>query len=134
MTSSLDQHPPDSSQPVPRSAFRAPRSLPPVGARVHVVGIGGIGTSALARVLRAWGYRVSGSDAADSALLAALRGEGIAAAVGHRAELAHGADLVVYSAAVREDNPELAAARAAGVPVVKRAALLGLIANARVGL
>jgi UDP-N-acetylmuramate--alanine ligase len=98
------------------------------------VGIGGIGTSALARVLRAWGYRVSGSDAADSALLVALRGEGIAAAVGHRAELAHGADLVVYSAAVREDNPELAAARAAGVPVVKRAELLGLIANARVGL
>jgi UDP-N-acetylmuramate--alanine ligase len=104
---------------------------------VHIVGIGGIGTSALARVLRIWGYRVSGSDAAASELTAALAAEGIAVTIGHRTEQVTAGDppaLVVYSAAIRDDNPELVAARAAGVPVVKRAALLGLIANARVGL
>ncbi|HET8630187.1 MAG TPA: UDP-N-acetylmuramate--L-alanine ligase [Thermomicrobiales bacterium] len=106
-------------------------SLPDTGARVHIVGVGGIGTSALARVLLAWGYRVSGSDAAASALTAALAAEGVAVTIGHRAEAAAGADLVVYSAAVRDDNPELVAARAAGVPAVKRAELLGLIASAR---
>ncbi|HEX5505930.1 MAG TPA: UDP-N-acetylmuramate--L-alanine ligase, partial [Thermomicrobiales bacterium] len=106
-------------------------SLPAPGARVHIVGVGGIGTSALARVLLAWGYRVSGSDAAASELTAALAAEGVAVTIGHRAGAAQGADLVVYSAAVRDDNLELAAARAAGVPALKRAELLGLIAGAR---
>lgn len=115
------------SIPIPHSALRIPHS----GARVHIIGIGGIGTSALARVLRHWGYQVSGSDAAASSVTAALVAEGIAVAVGHRAEASRGADLVVYSAAVRDDNPELSAAREAGIPTVKRAALLGLIANAR---
>ncbi len=109
-------------------------TLPPVGSRIHIIGIGGIGTSALARVLARWGYRVSGSDAAASAVTAALVAEGIEVAIGHRAAAVAGVDLVVYSAAVREENPELAAARAAGTATMKRAALLGLIANGRVGL
>lgn len=117
----------------PQSALRKPQ-LPPPGASVHIIGIGGIGTSALARVLHRWGYRLSGTDAAASAVTAALADEGIAVTIGHRPEAARGADLVVYSAAVRDDNPELAAAREAGIPAVKRAALLGLIANARTGL
>ncbi|MDP9373079.1 MAG: UDP-N-acetylmuramate--L-alanine ligase [Chloroflexota bacterium] len=104
------------------------------GARVHIIGIGGIGTSALARVLKHWGYRVSGSDAAASEITAALEREGIAVAIGHGVDAARGADLAIYSAAVRDDNPELAATRAAGIPTVKRAALLGLIADAREGL
>ncbi len=108
--------------------------LPPAGAQIHIIGIGGIGTSALARVLARWGYRVTGSDAAASVVTAALIAEGIAVTIGHRAEAVAGADLVVYSAAVRETNPELVAARAAGTPTVKRAPLLGLIANARDGL
>jgi len=93
--------------------------------------------SGLARILSAWGYRVSGSDAVASDLTAGLAGEGIAVAVGHGGEAtgwAAGADLVVVTAAVRGENPELVAARAAGVPVVKRAALLGLLANARRGV
>lgn len=108
--------------------------LPPPGARIHIIGIGGIGTSALARVLALWGYRVTGSDAAASPITAALASEGIGVAIGHHAATVAGAALVVYSAAVRDENPELAAAWAAGLPTLKRAALLGLIANARRGL
>ncbi len=108
--------------------------LPPAGARIHIIGIGGIGTSALARVLALWGYRVTGSDAAPSPITAALESEGIDVTIGHYAATVAGAALVVYSAAVRDENPELAAARAAGITTLKRAALLGLIANARRGL
>lgn len=115
---------------IPRSAFPLPRS----GSHIHIIGIGGIGTSALARVLARWNYRVTGSDDAASGVTAALQAEGIAVTIGRNAAVVAGADLVVYSAAVREDNPELAAALAAGIVTVKRAALLGLIANARVGL
>lgn len=108
--------------------------MPPAGAHIHIIGIGGIGTSALARVLALWGYRVTGSDAAASPITAALLDEGIDVTIGHHAATVAGATLVVYSAAVRDDNPELAAARVAGVETLKRAALLGLIANARRGL
>ena len=107
-------------------------ALPPPPARVHLVGIGGIGTSGLARILHTWGYRVSGSDAQGSALTAVLTAEGIPVAIGHAdPERAVAADLVVATAAARDDNAELVAARAAGVPVVKRAELLGWLANAR---
>jgi len=109
--------------------------LPPLPARVHFVGIGGIGMSGLARILRAWGYAVTGSDATASPLTAELAAEGIEVAIGHTAAgWATAADLVVMTAAVREENPEVAAARAAGRPVVKRAALLGALANARTGV
>jgi UDP-N-acetylmuramate--alanine ligase len=113
----------------------AERLLPPTPARIHFVGIGGIGMSGLARILTRWGYEVSGSDAADSPLLAELGGEGMAVSVGHGAtDRAAKADLVVATAAVRPDNPEIAAARAAGRPVVKRAQLLGALADARRGI
>ncbi|MGN6359558.1 MAG: UDP-N-acetylmuramate--L-alanine ligase [Thermomicrobiales bacterium] len=122
------QSPPASGYPVHNPQLPAP------GAHIHIIGIGGIGTSGLARVLQRWGYRVSGSDAVASDVTAALAAEGIAVTIGHRADAVAGADLVVYSAAVRDENPELAAARAAGTPVTKRAVLLGMIANARDGL
>ncbi len=109
-------------------------SLPPAGAHIHIIGIGGIGTSGQARVLARWGYRVTGSDATASSVTSALRAEGLDVRIGHHPALVAGAALVVYSAAVREDDPELAAARAAGIATVKRAALLGLIANRRSGL
>ena len=109
--------------------------LPPAPARVHFVGIGGIGMSGLARILNAWGYAVSGSDAAPSPLLEELKGEGIAVTIGHSAtDAAAEADLVVATAAVRPDNPEIAAALAAGRPLVKRARLLGALADARRGV
>lgn len=107
--------------------------LPP--ARVHFVGIGGIGMSGLARVLNAWGYVVSGSDAAASPLLEELAGEGMAVSVGHVAtDAAAAADLVIATAALRSDNPEITAARVAGRPVIKRAQLLGALADARRGV
>jgi len=119
----------------PQAATVAPEArLPPVGARVHFVGIGGIGMSGLARILRARGYVVTGSDAAASDQTVALRTDGIDVAVGHGAEpagWAAAADLVVMTAAVRAENPEVSAARESRVPVIKRAALLGLLANDR---
>src|ERR687893_706416 len=109
--------------------------LPPTPAHIHFVGIGGIGMSGLARILNAWGYAVSGSDAAASPLLEELKGEGIAVSIGHTAtNEAAAADLVVATAAVRSDNPELIAAHAAGRQVIKRARLLGALADARRGV
>lgn len=109
--------------------------LPPLPARVHFVGVGGIGMSGLARILNAWGYEVSGSDSSPSPLLDALGLEGIDVSVGHTAtDRAAAADLVVATAAVRLDNPELVAAHAAGRQVIKRARLLGALADARRGV
>src|SRR5215212_8247227 len=109
--------------------------LPPAPARIHFVGIGGIGMSGLARILNAWNYAVSGSDAAPSPLLEELKGEGIAVTIGHSAtDAAAEADLVIATSAVRPDNPEIAAALAAGRPLVKRARLLGALADARRGV
>lgn len=110
-------------------------ALPELPARVHFVGIGGIGMSGLARILRIWGYTVSGSDSGASPLLDALGDEGIAVRVGHTMlEEAAAADLVIATAAVRLDNPEVLAAEAAGRPIMKRAALLGALADARRGV
>jgi UDP-N-acetylmuramate--alanine ligase len=105
--------------------------------RVHFVGIGGAGMSGIARILLARGTRVSGSDAKDSAGLAALRALGADVHVGHdAAHLAHLAagDTVVVSSAVRESNPELAAARAAGLRVLHRSQALAAVMQGRRGV
>lgn len=73
--------------------------------RVHFVGIGGAGLSGIARIMLARGISVSGSDAKDSATLAALRALGAECFVGHRAEHVRGVDTLVVSTAVRDDNP-----------------------------
>jgi UDP-N-acetylmuramate--alanine ligase len=99
--------------------------------RVHIVGIGGAGMSAIGLVLAAMGHQVSGSDLRDSPVAERLRSHGIAVAVGHRGENAAGADVVTYSPAVPIDNPELEAARAAGVPVEPRAVVLAAICATR---
>jgi len=104
-------------------------ALPPVPGPVHFVGIGGAGMSGLARLLLQAGYRVTGSDRADSPALADLRMAGATVFLGHDAARVGNAALVVITAAVGEANVEVAAARARGIPVVKRAALLGLLAN-----
>src|SRR5438270_10068763 len=95
-----------------------------MGQHVHFIGIAGIGVSALARVALARGYRVSGSDLATTPLTEALAVAGAQVYQGHGAEHLGDADLVVVSSAVREENPELAAARARGIPVIKRAEML----------
>ncbi|MCW2598376.1 MAG: murC [Frankiales bacterium] len=91
---------------------------------VHFVGIGGAGMSGIARVMLARGTAVSGSDAKDSLALSALRALGADVHVGHDASHLAGANTVVVSTAIRESNPELVAARAAGVRVLKRAEAL----------
>ncbi|MDD9884671.1 MAG: UDP-N-acetylmuramate--L-alanine ligase [Gammaproteobacteria bacterium] len=93
--------------------------------RIHFVGIGGIGMSGIAEVLLELGFQVSGSDASDSAQLARLRAAGARIAIGHRAENIAGAEVVVASSAVGDANPELAAARAANIPLLPRAQMLG---------
>ncbi|HYO31001.1 MAG TPA: UDP-N-acetylmuramate--L-alanine ligase, partial [Thermomicrobiales bacterium] len=110
-------------------------TLPPLPARLHFVGIGGIGMSGLARILRTWSYEVTGSDATASPLTDDLAAEGIGIAIGHAVTAwAEAADLVVLTAAIRDGNPEVTAAREASRAVVKRAALLGALADAREGI
>jgi UDP-N-acetylmuramate--alanine ligase len=98
-----------------------PRSIGPI----HFVGIGGIGMSGIAEVLHNLGYRVQGSDLADSANVRRLVDLGIPVAVGHDAENLGGAEVVVISSAVKPDNPEVIAARVRRLPVVRRAEMLG---------
>ncbi|MGF1662386.1 MAG: UDP-N-acetylmuramate--L-alanine ligase [Kineosporiaceae bacterium] len=96
-------------------------------ARVHLVGVGGAGMSAIARILLDRGVPVSGSDARASATTEALAARGARVTVGHDAGAVAGAGVVVASSAVRAGNPELLAAREAGVPVVHRSAALAAL-------
>ncbi len=97
---------------------------------IHFIGIGGISMSGLARMCLAQGKDVSGSDRDDSAIVAALREEGATVGVGHAKEnVSPGIQLVVYSAAVPDDNPELTAARERGISTMTRAQFLGEISR-----
>jgi UDP-N-acetylmuramate--alanine ligase len=99
---------------------------------VHLVGIGGAGMSGIARLLLARGGAVSGSDARESRVLAALRASGARVVVGHAAENVEGSETVVVSTAIRETNPELVAAREQGLRVLRRAeALAALMVGSR---
>lgn len=97
---------------------------------IHFVGIGGIGMSALALLLNQQGKQVSGTDRTDSALLDSLRASGIEVIIGHTADAVIGADLLVYSSAIKENNPERAYAISNGIPEIRRAEMLGQIAEA----
>ena len=92
---------------------------------IHIVGIGGAGMSAIARVLQGKGLRVHGSDQRQSPLIDALKAEGIPVALGHSPGNLGEADLVLISSAVREDNVEVQAAKQRGIRVVDRTQLLG---------
>ncbi|MFI0843409.1 UDP-N-acetylmuramate--L-alanine ligase [Mesorhizobium sp. IMUNJ 23232] len=91
---------------------------------VHFIGIGGIGMSGIAEVLRNLGYRVQGSDQADGANVQRLRDKGIECFVGHSAENLGDAEVVVVSTAIKKNNPELVAAREKLLPIVRRAEML----------
>lgn len=92
--------------------------------RFHFIGVGGSGMSAVARLTAARGIDVSGSDRGESAYFVALRDAGMDVRVGHDATIVEGADAVVISTAIREENPELARARELGVPVLHRSEAL----------
>src|SRR4249920_2040468 len=100
--------------------MKLPRDIGPV----HFVGIGGIGMSGIAEVLINLGYVVQGSDVSDGANIKRLRDKGATVSIGHKAENLNAAEVVVVSSAIRRDNPELVAARAARLPVVRRAEML----------
>ena len=110
-----------------------PEVVPPAHdlGRVHFVGIGGAGLSAIARIMLARGIAVSGSDAADSPTLAGLREQGARVWVGHDAEHVRDADTVVVSTAVREDNPEVVAADRLGLRLLPRSAGMAAIMAGR---
>jgi UDP-N-acetylmuramate--alanine ligase len=101
---------------------------------VHLVGIGGAGMSALARVLLARGAAVSGSDIKDSRGVAALRALGARIAIGHGADNLDGAGAVVVSSAIPGTNPEVLAAREHGIPILQRAQVLALLMRERRGI
>jgi UDP-N-acetylmuramate--alanine ligase len=103
-----------------RNIMQMPADIGPV----HILGIGGIGMSAIAEILHSRGYTVQGSDQKDSANVRRLRGKGMRVFVGHDAVNLVGARYVVISTAVRTGNPELEAARARGLPIICRAEML----------
>jgi UDP-N-acetylmuramate--alanine ligase len=103
--------------------MKMPRDIGPV----HFVGIGGIGMSGIAEILHNQGYVVRGSDSAVSPNVQRLEAMGIAVMIGQSAENLKDAAVVVISSAIKKDNPELAAARARGLPVVRRAEMLAEI-------
>ena len=107
------------------------RALPLGIGTIHFVGIGGIGMSGIAEVLHTLGYAVQGSDIADSANVRRLRDAGIAVTVGHDAANVANAQVVVTSTAVKRDNPEVVAARARMIPVVRRAEMLAELMRLR---
>ncbi len=94
---------------------------------VHCIGVGGIGLSGIAFILRSRGYRVSGSDIKESSVTDQLRAAGVEVFIGHSAGNLGDADLVVFSAAVSMENPEIAEAQKRGIPVISRAEALGCI-------
>ncbi len=97
------------------------------GRRAHLVGIGGVSMSPLAEVLHGAGVAVTGSDMHDSTPVEHLRTLGIPVTIGHLPQSVEGADCVIRTAAVHDDNPEIAAAHAAGIPVFERAQAWGAL-------
>jgi UDP-N-acetylmuramate--alanine ligase len=102
--------------------------------RIHFVGIGGSGMSAIAGVLLNSGYEVSGSDLSESTVTNALKAGGATICIGHKAENQAKADVVVTSTAVQQDNPEVIAARERNVPVIPRAMMLAELLRFRQGI
>lgn len=97
------------------------------GRTAHLVGIGGVSMSPLAEVLHGAGVRITGSDAHESGAVEHLRALGVPVTIGHLPESVEGADCVIRTAAVHDDNPEIAAARRLGIPVFERAQAWGAI-------
>ena len=97
--------------------------------RIHFIGIGGSGMCPLAEILHNEGYALSGSDNNESDTLARIRALGIPVTMGQKAENIAGAEMVVYTAALLKDNPELVAAKASGIPTFERAKLFGAISR-----
>lgn len=104
------------------------------GQRVHFAGIGGIGMSAIARVLHRRGWQVTGCDIKPGVIVHALQAEGISVEIGHSPAHVHDCDMLVYTAAVHEDNPEVMEARRCGVRLLRRSQALGMLLEGHKGI
>ncbi len=102
--------------------------------RFHFVGIGGIGMSGIAQILIEMGYEVSGSDVKENRNVKALREKGARIHIGHRARNVDGAQVVVYSSAVSQDNPELQRAKELGIPTISRGDMLAELFRVKEGI
>jgi UDP-N-acetylmuramate--alanine ligase len=100
----------------------------------YFIGIGGIGMSGIAQLLIARGDKVSGSDVKESAMTGLLTRQGAHIFIGHRSENVSGADFVVYSSAIKEDNPEIREARRLGIVILKRAQALAQLMKDKKGI
>ncbi len=111
------------------------RGILDAGKRVHLLGIGGAGMSGLALLLNKLGLRVSGCDMAHTCYVEKVKSEGIPVAIGHDPlHVANPQDLVIYSSAVDPENPEILAAKKAGIPIFRRAEILSVLFNERLGI
>ena len=118
---------PDSSEKI-RISYKQIREMAKDGkCRIHFIGIGGVSMYSLARLTLAYGARVSGSDRENSSRLDSLRLLGAEVTLGHKKDNVFGADLIVYSHAISDQNPELLEGRALNLPIVQRAEYLGAI-------
>ena len=97
--------------------------------RIHLIGIGGCSMNGLAQILRARGYEVGGSDSTESPFTERLRELGIPFTIGQKAENVEGSDLVIYSAAIKPENPERARAKELGIPEMERSEALGWLSE-----
>ena len=97
--------------------------------RIHMIGIGGSGMCPLAEILHAEGYELTGSDNNESDILKRIRAMGIKVTMGHKPESVDGAQMVIHTAAVKKDNPEVAAAIEKGIPTFERSILLGAVSR-----
>ena len=103
--------------------------IPPEVKHIHCIGVGGSGMFPIIQILHSRGYLISGSDNNESDILALERQMGVRVTLGHAPKNLEGADLVLYSAAIMADNPELKAARESGIPLWERARMLGAISS-----
>ncbi len=92
---------------------------------IHMIGIGGVSMSGIAAILKNWGFTVTGSDTADSENIQILTQKGIKVVIGHSLEDVANSDVVVYSAAVKQDDPEMLEAKKLHIPTIERADFLG---------
>ena len=95
--------------------------------KIHMIGIGGVSMSGIAEILKSWGFEVSGSNNVENENTKKLEQAGIKIIIGHHAENVIGSDVVVYTAAIKQDNEELKSAHSLGIPTVERADFLGEI-------
>lgn len=97
---------------------------------IHMIGIGGVSMSGIAEIMKHWGFIVTGSDRTESEVTKKLNLDGIHVVIGHDVNMVAKADVVVYSAAIKQDDPELVKARELGIETVERADFLGMITKA----